>query len=60
VAFYADLFKKVIATQEWKDYAEKNALKPDYVIGADLVKFLEKDEAFHNKLMLEAGFGAKK
>jgi len=60
VAFYADLFKKVSGTPEWKDYLEKNALKPVYVVGADLVKFLEKDEAFHNKLMIEAGFKAKK
>ncbi|MCK9363047.1 MAG: tripartite tricarboxylate transporter substrate binding protein [Syntrophales bacterium] len=60
VAFYADLLKKVVATQEWKDYTEKTSLKNKYLTGADFVKFLEKDEAFHNKLMLEAGFGAKK
>jgi tripartite-type tricarboxylate transporter receptor subunit TctC len=60
VDFYADLLKKVVATDEWKEYAEKNALKNSYVTGPDFVKFLEKDEAFHNKLMEEAGFGAKK
>ena len=35
-------------------------LKEVFLTGADFVKFLEKDEAFHNKLMHEAGFAAKK
>jgi putative tricarboxylic transport membrane protein len=60
VAFYADLLKKVSATPEWKDYLAKQALKDQYLTGTDFVKFLEKDEAFHNKLMNEAGFAHKK
>jgi tripartite-type tricarboxylate transporter receptor subunit TctC len=60
VAYYADLLKKVIATPEWKDYIAKQALKETYLTGQDFVKFLEKDEAFHNKLMQEAGFASKK
>ncbi|MCX7176576.1 MAG: tripartite tricarboxylate transporter substrate binding protein [Proteobacteria bacterium] len=60
VAFYADLLKKVVATPEWKDYLAKQALKDTYLTGADYVKFLEQDEAFHNKLMNEAGFAHKK
>ena len=60
VAFYAELFKKVIATTEWKEYVAKQALKETYLTGQDFVKFLEKDEAFHNKLMREAGFASKK
>ena len=59
-AFYADLLKKVTATPEWQSYLTKQALKETYLTGADFVKFLEKDEAFHNKLMNEAGFAAKK
>lgn len=59
-AFYADLLKKVTATPEWKEYLAKQALKETYLTGPDFVKFLEKDEAFHNKLMNEAGFAAKK
>ena len=59
-AFYADLLKKVTATSEWKEYLTKQALKETYLIGPDFVKFLEKDETFHNKLMNEAGFAAKK
>ncbi len=60
VAFYVDLLKKVVATAEWKDYMAKQALKDVFLTGADFVKFLEKDEAFHNKLMNEAGFAHKK
>lgn len=60
VGFYANLLKKVVATPEWNEYAEKNALKSNYVTGTDFVKFLEKDEAFHKKLMQEAGFAEKK
>jgi putative tricarboxylic transport membrane protein len=58
-AFYADLLKKVVATPEWKDYIAKQALKDTYLTGPDFIKFLEKDEAFHNKLMSEAGFTHK-
>jgi tripartite-type tricarboxylate transporter receptor subunit TctC len=60
VAYYADLLKKIIATPEWKDYIAKQALKETYLTGSDFVKFLEKDETFHNKLMQEAGFASKK
>ena len=59
-AFYIDLLKKVTATPEWQDYLSKQALKESFLTGADFVKFLEKDEAFHNTLMHEAGFAAKK
>jgi putative tricarboxylic transport membrane protein len=59
-AFYADLLKKVTATPEWQSYLNKQALKQTFLTGPDFVKFLEKDEAFHNKLMTEAGFAAKK
>jgi putative tricarboxylic transport membrane protein len=59
-AFYADLLKKVTATPDWQAYLNKQALKETFLTGADFVKFLEKDEAFHNKLMNEAGFAAKK
>jgi putative tricarboxylic transport membrane protein len=59
VAFYVDLFKKVTAAPEWKEYVEKNALKETFLTGPELTKFLENDEAFHRTLMKEAGFLAK-
>jgi putative tricarboxylic transport membrane protein len=58
--FYTDLLKKVTATPEWRSYLDKQALKETFLTGTDFTKFLEKDEAFHTKLMNEAGFAAKK
>jgi tripartite-type tricarboxylate transporter receptor subunit TctC len=54
--YYVDLLKKVVATPEWKEYIERNALKETFLSGADFVKFLEKDDAYHRSLMKEAGF----
>jgi putative tricarboxylic transport membrane protein len=58
-AFYVDLFKKVSQTAEFKDYMEKQALKPIFLTGAEMVKFLEQDDALNTQLMTEAGFVAK-
>jgi tripartite-type tricarboxylate transporter receptor subunit TctC len=58
-AFYEDLFKKVSQTPEYKEYMEKQALKPAFITGQDMVKFLEKDDAINKELMTEAGFVAK-
>src|SRR5215475_14156489 len=57
-AFYVDLFKRLSQTPEFKDYMEKQALKPAFTTGPDLVNFLQKDEALHKQLMTEAGFVA--
>jgi putative tricarboxylic transport membrane protein len=58
-AFYVDLFKKVSETPEYKDYMEKQALKPIFLTGNDMVKFLEEDDKLNEGLMTEAGFVAK-
>lgn len=58
-AFYDDLFKKITQTAEYKDYMEKQALKPVYINGKDMLKFLEEDDALNKSLMTEAGFVAK-
>src|SRR4051812_25816820 len=57
-AFYSDLFKKLTQTAEYKDYMEKQALKPIFLTGKDMLKFLEEDEALNKGLMTEAGFVA--
>ena len=36
-AFYVDLFKKVTQTSEYKDYMEKQALKPVFLTGKDML-----------------------
>jgi tripartite-type tricarboxylate transporter receptor subunit TctC len=55
-AFYADVLRKVVATAEWKEYVERNALKETFLTAQDFVKFLEKDDAYHRTLMKDAGF----
>src|SRR5438093_4946825 len=55
-AFYEDLFQSVTQTAEYKDYMEKQALKPIFLTGPDMLKFLEEDDAVNKNLMLEAGF----
>jgi putative tricarboxylic transport membrane protein len=59
IAFYIDLFKKVAQTPEYKDYMEKQALKPAFITGKDMLKFLEEDDKLNASLMNEAGFVAK-
>jgi putative tricarboxylic transport membrane protein len=59
VAFYVDLFKKVTQTTEYKEYMEKQALKPVFLTGKDMLSFLEEDDALNKKLMIEAGFVEK-
>lgn len=58
-AFYVDLFKKVVQTAEYKDYMEKQALKPIFLSGQEMLNFLEADDELNKKLMTEAGFVAK-
>ena len=58
-AFYVDLFQRVTRTAEYKDYMEKQALKPIFLTGKDMVQFLEEDDTLNKSLMTEAGFVAK-
>ncbi len=57
-AFYVDLFKKLTQTLEYKDYLEKQALKPVFLSGKEMLKFLEQDDTLNKSLMTEAGFVA--
>jgi len=58
-AFYVDLLKKVAQTADYKDYMEKQALKPIFLTGKDMLNFLEEDDKLNSSLMNEAGFVAK-
>ena len=55
-AFYVELFRKVSQTADYKEYMEKQALKPAFLTGAAMLKFLEEDDALNKSLMIEAGF----
>jgi tripartite-type tricarboxylate transporter receptor subunit TctC len=58
-AFYVELLRKLTQTPEYKDYMEKQALKPVFLTGKDMVSFLEEDDALNKNLMTEAGFVAQ-
>jgi tripartite-type tricarboxylate transporter receptor subunit TctC len=56
VAYYADVFKKINDTPEWQQYLQRSALKPEFLTGAPLTQYLEKDEAMHKDIIKSAGF----
>ncbi len=56
VQFYLDLFKKVRATPEWKDFMEKGAFNDSSLSGQAYFDWLGQNEQLHRTLMREAGF----
>jgi tripartite-type tricarboxylate transporter receptor subunit TctC len=60
VDYYVELFKKVRATPEWKDFMEKGAFNQTFMTGKEFKNWLTLNEALHLQLMTEAGFLAKK
>jgi tripartite-type tricarboxylate transporter receptor subunit TctC len=56
VAFYLELFKKVRALPEWKEFMDKGAFKQTSLSGPAFIDWLGKNEQAHRVLMKEAGF----
>jgi putative tricarboxylic transport membrane protein len=56
VDFYVDLFKKVMATPDWKEFMEKGAFNQTFMTGAEYKKWVEAADRLHESLMKEAGF----
>jgi putative tricarboxylic transport membrane protein len=56
VNFYVELFKKVMATPDWKDFMEKGAFNQTFMVGDQFKKWVEANEKLHHDLMKEAGF----
>jgi len=56
VAFYLDLFKKVRALPEWKEFMDKGAFNQTALAGQEFFDWLGKNEQMHRVLMKEAGF----
>jgi putative tricarboxylic transport membrane protein len=59
VQYYVDLFRKVQATPEWKDFIEKGAFNTTSLEGKDYAAWVAKEEARHVGLMKAAGFIAQ-
>jgi putative tricarboxylic transport membrane protein len=56
VAFFVELFKKVMATAEWKKFMEDGAFNQTFMSGAEFKAWVEKAEKTHYDLMKEAAF----
>ena len=59
VNYYVDLFKKVIATPEWKKFMADGAFNQTFMSGKEFDKWLDTNAALHRQLMQESGFIAK-
>ena len=56
VAFYVDLFKKVMATPDWKRFMEDGAFNQTSMSGDEYTKWVAANDKLHYDLMKEAGF----
>ncbi len=59
VKFYLDLFAKVRALPEWKEFMDKGAFNQTALTGPAFFDWLAKNEQSHRVLMKEAGFIAQ-
>ena len=56
VAYYVDLFKKTMATDDWKRFMEDGAFNQTFLTGDAFTKWVEANDKLHYELMKEAGF----
>ena len=59
VKYYTDLFAKIRALPEWKEFMAKGAFKDSALSGQPFVDGLGQNEQMHRVLMKEAGFLAQ-
>ena len=59
VKFYTDLFAKVRALPEWKEFMEKGAFNQTTMVGQPYFDWVARTEQQHRVLMRDAGFLAK-
>ena len=56
VAFYIDLFKKTMATADWKQFMEQGAFNQTFMTGDQFKKWVAAADTLHYDLMKAAGF----
>ena len=56
VNYYVELFKKVMATDDWKKFMEDGAFNQTFMVGDQFKKWVEANDKTHHDLMKEAGF----
>jgi putative tricarboxylic transport membrane protein len=60
VDYYVDIFKKIRALPEWRDFMETGAFRNTFLTGDQFKDWLRKAELDHVRLMAESGFLAKR
>jgi putative tricarboxylic transport membrane protein len=56
VAYYVDLLKKVMATEDWKRFMEDGAFNQTFMTGDEFKTWVTANDERHHELMKEAGF----
>jgi len=56
VAYYVDLFKRTMATEDWKKFMEQGAFNQTFMTGNEYRTWVEANDKRHYDLMKEAGF----
>ena len=56
VAYFVEVFKKVLATPEWQKFMEDGAFNQTFMAGDEYLKWVEAADKQHYDLMKEAGF----
>ena len=56
VAYYVDLFKKVMATDDWKRFMQDGAFNQTFMTGDEFKTWGANADKLHHDLMKEAGF----
>jgi putative tricarboxylic transport membrane protein len=59
VAYYVDLFTKVRATPDWRDFMKSGAFNTTFITGAEYAEWVAGEDKRHETLMKEAGFLAQ-
>lgn len=55
VMFYQELFKKVVATDEWQGYMQKKALRGEFLTGDALMDYFRAGRDAHEKMLMDIG-----
>src|SRR5262245_18566351 len=56
VGFYVELFKRVMATDDWKRFMEEGAFNQTFLTGDEFKTWVAANDKLHHDLMQEAGF----
>ena len=60
IAFYVDLFKRTMATDDWKSFMEQGAFNQTFMSGDQFATWVADNDKRHYELMKDAGFLAAK